>query len=67
MSTSSCWSSMLYAKESIDVLRTSTRQNVPSDILALPVESGKKRKNHVMYAIEITLYLYSWNSGLPNE
>ena len=49
MSTSSCWSSMFYAKESIDVLRTPTRQNVPSDILALPVESGKKRKNHVMY------------------
>ena len=46
---------------------TSTRQNVPSDILTLLVESSKKRKNDVICVIEIRLYLWSLNTGLPNE
>ena len=36
---------------------TSTRQNVPSDILTILVESSKKRKNDIIYVLEITLYL----------
>ena len=43
------------------------RQNVPSDILTLEVKSRKKRKNDVICVKEITLYLISLNTGLPNE
>ena len=39
------------------MILTSTRQNVPSDILTLLVKSRKSGENDVIYVSEITLYL----------